>query len=39
MFHTAFFTPIGGGTGEGAGAVAAAEAENVAEGPHPEREP
>jgi hypothetical protein len=38
VFHTVFLTPTGGGTGEGAGAVAA-EAENVAEGPHPEREP
>jgi hypothetical protein len=38
VFHTVFFTAIGGGTGEGAGAVAA-EAENVDAGPHPEREP
>jgi len=37
VFHTVF-TPLGGGTGEGAGALAA-EAENAAEGPHPEREP
>jgi hypothetical protein len=39
VLHTVFFTPTGGGTGEGAGAVAAAEAENVAAGQPPEREP